>query len=93
MGVVRRTEVERMRALAPAAVARDPALKATLKRLQQRTQHLSTVHRSKKFSALGELGLVNAHAGKDTFASIGPGWMGPHRLMESHRRPLGPGKR
>ena len=91
--VVRHSEIDSIRALTPAAVARDPSLRETLKRLQQRTHHLNTLSRSHKFSALGELGPVTSHAGKDSIASIGPGWMGPHRLMESHRRPLGPGKR
>ena len=87
-------------------IMRDPALREALSSLRARTGELKLGRECHKFSAVGELTKPRATgsvpsdwdaagvpAGKQTIAAIGPGWVGPHRLMESYRRPTGPGKR
>lgn len=91
--IFQREDFQRVRALTPTEVSRDPALKAGLQSLRARTAHLRTVKESRSFSALSSQTIPYTHAGRDYVASMGPGWMGPHRVMQSHRRPLGPGKR
>ena len=77
-------------------VARDEDLTEALKALQHRVEHLSLHRRAASFSAVGEKGgqellaIRGGPAGKQYIASIGPGWVGPHRVMESFRRPTGP---
>ena len=99
--VLTRPDIAEIRSVTPAAVSRDPVLKSSLQILRARTDRLGTARSAARFSAVGEasrvareiraLGLpYTPHAGLDTIASAGPGWIGPHRVMESHRRPRGP---
>ena len=104
-GIVTHSELDHIRGgLSAKLVAKDDELRASLRALQKRATTLKINHDAHKFSAIGEIqrpkpptsgppsGLHPA-AGLQTVASIGPGWVGPHRVMESYRRPTGPGKR
>ena len=85
-------------------VIKDEALRLSLKALKDRTTAIKTERDAHRFSAVGEIPRppppvcgpprgYHPAAGKQTVATIGPGWLGPHRMMESFRRPTGPGKR
>ena len=96
--VITHADIQGIRSgLTPKLVANDATLRRQLAHLKQRATTLKTITDSHKFSAIGELGRLPPGApraaGLQTIASIGPGWVGPHRLMESNRRPTGPGRR
>ena len=96
--LITHADIEGIRSeLTPRLVANDAELRKQLTHLKQRATALKTMSDSHKFSAIGELGRFPPGpplaAGLQTIASIGPGWVGPHRLMESYRRPTGPGRR
>ena len=95
--LIKRTDIKAIRGLTANLVVHDPELRHHLKQLRSRTRHLKIQRDARTFSAVGELGHhlpgPPQAAGKVTVASMGPGWLGPHRVMESYRRPTGPGNR
>lgn len=102
--IVTQNDLGAVRSITGKMVARDMALRTELRTLKYRATDMKTERDSHKFSALGEVPRLpipvhgpprgwHPAAGKQTIASIGPGWIGPHRLMESYRRPTGPGNR
>jgi len=96
-GIVSATSIAGIKqTLTPAMVTKDVALKEQLRALKVRCGTLKTKKLAHTFNAVGEspdAAVPPCPAGLETVASIGPGWIGPHRLMESYRRPTGPGKR
>lgn len=96
-GIVKASTITDIKAvLTPEIVAGDPRLRKELKSLKSRTEVLSTLKAARTLSAVGERNHASGPphaAGIETVSSIGPGWLGPHRTMESYRRPTGPGKR
>ena len=96
-------DIEACKAVKGGMVVRDDALRASLSSLKKRTELLRTIADARKYSAVGErpvpkpcpgLPPSKMHpAGRYTIASIGPGFMGPHRCVESYRRPRGTGNR
>ena len=96
--IIKTTDINAIRGgLTANFVVRDPEMRQQLRYLRSRTQHLKLARDARKLSAVGELGRhlpgPPHAAGKPIVASIGNGWVGPHRSMESYRRLTGPGKR
>ena len=95
--IIKADEIGAIRGITAKQIQHDAEMRQQFRFLRNRTTHLQMLKDSRKFSAVGELSRgppsPSRAAGKQTVASIGTGWLGPHRVMESYRRPTGPGKR
>ena len=94
-----RQAAEVKRAITPKLVSHDPVLRQQLINLRNHVKRCDRRPNAKEstFSILGEIPAWQRvphagprAAGAGQIASIGNGWLGPHRLMPSYRRPRGP---